>query len=151
MLFCLSPLLPGRDCIFSPVQLQILAWLLPVLNLRSNWIFVDMAAISYIRLVTEDLSLKSHTQRKKNSFNVRWNSLFFSHTNTYKVQLLYVHIRKKNGNGESEAFCQARKTESRSMLMKLGKDTLDKFFLNISFPSNILLLFYFRFRFQLWS
>lgn len=58
MVSCLSPLLPGPDYISSPVELQILAGPLPVVNLRSNGIFVDIATISYIRLVTGDLPFK---------------------------------------------------------------------------------------------
>lgn len=75
MISCLSSLLPGRSYISFPVEFQILAWSLPVPNLRSNGIFVDTAAFSYIRLVREDLSFKPQYRADREINKIKESSL----------------------------------------------------------------------------
>lgn len=137
MISCLSPLPPGRDCISSPIWFQILAWLQPVSNLRSNRIFVNIAVISYIRLVTEDLSFRSQytagreiNKIKESSLNLNlkflknWFSVRLNHTNTCKIITLICSCKQKKKKKKGNYLNCARvgKTESGNMLIKLGKE-----------------------------
>lgn len=134
---------------------------------------MNIAVISYIRLVTEDLSFKSQytagreiNKIKESSLNLNlkflknWFTVRLNHTNTCKIITLICSCKQKKKKKKGNYLNCARvgKTESGNMLIKLGKEDSGHTFKNIYFTSKIHLFFIFddddeddeyRFRLQL--